>query len=676
MKMKKIFTKTLLLAALLAAGVSSAWAQTTTLLEYGTNDVAWTAENLADWTAGGNPTIKEGGYVEITGGNGSYETSKAIAPTANAIINVQAVWRGRSNTGRAFSAGNGSYFRFGNIIIAHNDQDKKHGYGFTGLANMSSVTTFSAGSYRVDITSCTWLLIEMEINTAENKLTSFTIKSEDGNTTYASATNVALSDADYATVAFGYRKAGSVSTANAEDLKSVKVTQTVQQVETADYIINYLLNGEGDPVKSVNGNIAVGATVATEASFFVEEAKYYRVADEPESFTIASGTNNFTVNVRNAETYNCSLVSSLGGTIATSSGLEGETVTLGYPRYMLSEGKLYEASATNKEYRKPIALTANNASATITYTEKEGANAVFFIEGENVEGMTQSTANNIPVRASNALAAISNEDITITSLPAGKYKFHAGIFTSKSAYAEKFINFGIGTETFAAAYGGVNLNEIDSEEYTLSSTTDIKFLGTTSWGDGQLDYLWIEKTGDYTVSKTITAAGYATFCSPFALNFDGTGLTAYIAKTDGEKDITFKPVTTIPANTGVLLQGDEGNYNIPVIASADAVVGNVFVGTTESTTAPVGSFVLMATPSVGFYKTTNDFTVGANTAYLPASVAPGRSFIWFEESGTTAIQAPVVKNLNAGEIYTISGQRVAKPTKGLYIMNGKKVVVK
>ena len=177
--MKKFTTLKTLLVGLLACAATSVWAQTTTLMEYGTSDVAWSADSLAKWTAGGNPTIKDG-YVEITGGNGSYETSKTIAPTSNAIINVQAVWRGRSNTGRAWDKGNGSYFRYGNIVVAQNDQSQNHGYTFTGLSTISGVKTFSAGPYRKDIGECTWLLIEMEINTAENTLTSFTIKSEDG----------------------------------------------------------------------------------------------------------------------------------------------------------------------------------------------------------------------------------------------------------------------------------------------------------------------------------------------------------------------------------------------------------------------------------------------------------------------------------------------------------------
>ena len=177
------------------------------------------------------------------------------------------------------------------------------------------------------------------------------------------------------------------------------------------------------------------------------------------------------------------------------------------------------------------------------------------------------------------------------------------------------------------------------------------------------------------VSKTVTAAGYATYCSPYPLNFEGTGLTAYIAQKNGET-IKFTPVNQVPANTGVLLKGDEGSYNIPVIASA-ATVDNVLVGVTVDTSIEADNFVLMnGTKGVGFYKTKNAFTVGANTAYLPASVAEGRTFIGFDDDAqTTGIQAVNSEKITMnGAIYNLNGQRVEKATKGLYIVNGKKTV--
>ena len=293
-------------------------------------------------------------------------------------------------------------------------------------------------------------------------------------------------DSELSTLTFSVGRGGCVV--------SVLIMEVDNDVATADYTLNYIY--DGNTVKTVNATGAVGATVLTDASFFANDVKYFRANGEPESFVIAAGDNIFTVNVRLAEIYDYTLLNNLGETITTGSGFEGETVTVGYPRYLLADGKFYEAGKSNNEYRAKIALNEDNTSATVTYTLKEGVNAVFYAEGEKTEGMTVSTAGNIPVRASGAEAGVAEEDVTITTLPAGKYIFHAGIFTSKSSSSNLTVNFGIGTETFAAAFTSGNLNEIVSAEYELNSaSTPIKYLASSS-ADTQFDYIWIEKTGD------------------------------------------------------------------------------------------------------------------------------------------------------------------------------------
>ncbi|MBR2154425.1 MAG: hypothetical protein IJ901_07415 [Bacteroidaceae bacterium] len=184
-----------------------------------------------------------------------------------------------------------------------------------------------------------------------------------------------------------------------------------------------------------------------------------------------------------------------------------------------------------------------------------------------------------------------------------------------------------------------------------------------------------------TVSKTITSAGYATYYSPYALDFSSTGLTAYIATYNAtDKEVSFSEVTSVPANTGILLKGAEGNYAIPVVASSNTdVAGNVFVGVTEDTEVDAGIFVLLnGAQGVGFYKTENAFTVGANTAYISVPSGVKARFIGVEEdddaTAITAIEA--TEAVNNGVIYNLSGQRVVKPLKGIYIQNGKKIIVK
>jgi hypothetical protein len=181
-----------------------------------------------------------------------------------------------------------------------------------------------------------------------------------------------------------------------------------------------------------------------------------------------------------------------------------------------------------------------------------------------------------------------------------------------------------------------------------------------------------------TVSKTISAAGYATYCSPYALDFSSVeGLTAYIA-TVSDKIVTFEPVTRVPAQTGVLLKGSADTYEIPVIGSSNTdVTGNALVGVVDAVEMGAGIYVLMnGTNGVGFYKTTGAFTVGANTAYLPA-INGARSFFGINLNGeeVTGIGSPVTPySKSEDHIFNLQGQRIEMPTKGLYVKQGKKVI--
>ena len=185
------------------------------------------------------------------------------------------------------------------------------------------------------------------------------------------------------------------------------------------------------------------------------------------------------------------------------------------------------------------------------------------------------------------------------------------------------------------------------------------------------------------VTKTISAAGYATFCSEYPLDFTNSDVTAYIATMEGTT-VKFTKVDDVPANTGVLLKGEVGEKTFTIAASTTDVSANKFVGVLEDTEVDGGIYVLMAgtanNSGTGFYKTNteNKFTVGANTAYLPANVAGARTFIGFDFDGgeTTGIEGIAAETMSNGEVYNLQGQRVVKAQKGLYIMNGKKVLVK
>ena len=187
--------------------------------------------------------------------------------------------------------------------------------------------------------------------------------------------------------------------------------------------------------------------------------------------------------------------------------------------------------------------------------------------------------------------------------------------------------------------------------------------------------------GGETVQVTITSeAEVATYCNcnGKALDFSSVeGLTAYIVSSiDGL--INLQAVKKIPAGTGVVVAGEPKTYNVPVIASADPVVGNKLIGVTSDHQAEEGDYVLAYRNDVrGFFPVEEDVVIPAGKAYLHiGGGSDARSFIPLDYE-TTGIGALLMNNEKVKkEIFSLSGQRVSQPKKGLYIIGGRKVVVK
>ena len=188
-------------------------------------------------------------------------------------------------------------------------------------------------------------------------------------------------------------------------------------------------------------------------------------------------------------------------------------------------------------------------------------------------------------------------------------------------------------------------------------------------------------TAPETVALTVTDAGYATFASQWPLDFtDMTDVKAYraVVDTDAEgKVIKFEQVTgAVPAEEGLLIKGTKGtgvNTAIPVAATAPDAIENVFVGTLVDKKLAQGDYVLYQT---AFYVVgEKEVTLPAGKAYIPKEAAAGARIAKLDCDETTGISEMKTMEQNS-TIYNLNGVRVAQPTKGLYIVNGKKIVVK
>ena len=185
-------------------------------------------------------------------------------------------------------------------------------------------------------------------------------------------------------------------------------------------------------------------------------------------------------------------------------------------------------------------------------------------------------------------------------------------------------------------------------------------------------------------TMVITDAQYATFVAPFDVEIP-SGVTAYTVDGVDENDVLeMTEVTsgTIEANTPVVVYSestvDETFTGKAVDGTTDAPEAGLLVGTYERIAAPNGKYVLQnGTEGVGFYLVDTSAAtpyVPANRAYLNYSGSDVKAF--FFGGGEDAIKS-VFDGVAAGEIYDLSGRKVAKMQKGgAYIVNGKKVIVK
>ena len=191
-----------------------------------------------------------------------------------------------------------------------------------------------------------------------------------------------------------------------------------------------------------------------------------------------------------------------------------------------------------------------------------------------------------------------------------------------------------------------------------------------------LDDIKLTKVADYAetpfaTTVTIGEAGYVTFSSTEAVTIP-EGVEAYAAKVQDNKVVLTK-VDAVPANTGVILKAAAGQYMLPIAKSADAIADNDLLVSDGDASGNDIYVLANKDKGVGFYKLAATDAVPAGKAYLKV-VATAPEFLPFA-GNTTGIE--LVKSVEAkGGFFNLAGQRVAQPAKGLYIVNGKKVVIK
>ena len=259
---------------------------------------------------------------------------------------------------------------------------------------------------------------------------------------------------------------------------------------------------------------------------------------------------------------------------------------------------------------------------------------------------------------------------------------------------------------------------VNSLSYDFTSSYDHASSYTLTAPSGNSKNAWVDHiTFEYTtggvtysdyrtslpiVEVTIATSGYATYCSSHPLDFSNIeGFTAWrVSDISADGTVTFTKITnTIKEGQGVILYNKDADHEktttviIPVGESEGATeftaAENLLVGTTAPTfvNQEVGDYTNFALSAANgdFRKIKAEgMVVPANKAYLPVptdkipKTAARLTFVFEDGEQTTGIseECRVKSEEFAPAIYDLQGRKVAQPKKGLYIVNGRKVVMK
>ena len=394
--------------------------------------------------------------------------------------------------------------------------------------------------------------------------------------------------------------------------------------------------------------------------------------------------------------------------VAPTFGLEGGSYFQGTELTLTSAGNtIYyttdgsNPSNTSTEYTGPIAI----ATGKITYK------AIAYDTDGNSSSVTSRTITGVAVatlpfewdeKATSTTGVISTSVGTYDSKPYLKFdatgdnlilKFDGvpgtlsfdikgNSFSSGSTSTFKVQTSADG-ETYSDLKTYTSLGDKTTETFNLASTVRyIKWIytekGATNGGNVALGNIKLYPFVAITPGKT-----YTTLTSANNLDFTNVSddLKAYIATEISGGYVQMTQVNKVPAGTGLVLKATTPGsaVNVPVFdgTGADDVDGNKMKGSATETTyvGENAGYIL----SNGVFQPSSGGDLQAGKAYLNIAVTGSAPVLnlGFSDGDATGIDEvrSQMEEVREG-IFDLSGRRVENPTKGIYIVNGKKVIIK
>lgn len=455
----------------------------------------------------------------------------------------------------------------------------------------------------------------------------------------------------------------------------------------ADGYVTYNTTSE----KAKNGGFFNIATAPATGDFTAKELEGYDAAVSIEGNTIK-------VNY----TYNLATIKQLANDALAKTGVGYPTADAATRAALVNVVAGTDAAAiataldAYKNDKTSIQMPEDGKAYVITNIHKTGGKRYMKYQADGTSMIARDDATVLPIEATYICHKVDGKYVFANN--SGTYLTWRGNATTDCTngnlgYTESY-NAEYNTFTVAAtpnvfgclSFGAKRDGNTNKSYYIVTRTGSFEKAGFDNFYND--DYSSAFTFEEVTYPNTITfhdaqningVSHIATFSAPFATIIPEGVKAYYVSAKGAEATMTAIDAQVIPANQGVILTSESGEAATMVPAAGETaatITGNQLghsAGAAKSLTAGGGYILGNGTEGTAFYPCQAGM-LPMNKAYL---LGNGESAIVMNfgnaVTGINTIAAPASAK---APIFDLSGRRVVKATKGLYIQNGKKVIVK
>ena len=455
------------------------------------------------------------------------------------------------------------------------------------------------------------------------------------------------------------------------------------------YSVDFSESNGVTPEVKVYSDAACSTEVS--ASALTAGTKYYYVAtlagyeDYKGEFTVTSENPSvsFTMVKKPVFAYKVNLVDEANNVLKTvyenNEAYEGLEVNYSYPKYLTDENGKVTYVCSLSSFNGSV-KAHKDAVTSVKYNEYKGT--AYFIEAENAINQTKVESANY---SSGAAMRGFNTNMDLFTVPeTAVYRLSYAVCSNNLKEPRQFF-VSAGDDEIVNKDVNWSVNKVTTDgtmteaAMTFNEGTVIKAKGSDT--NIILDYILLEKVTSEDVA--VSSVKFATYV-PVINVVAPAGVKVYTAKVNEDKSaVVLTEVSAgsvIAKGTPVLVGAEEGSYTFEASANEVTTIGDNDLKAATADTKGDGSTIYALVEQDGkavFAPLKEGVAVSVGHAYLVLPAASAARFYSIQFGGeTTGINEVNAAAKADGAYYTLQGVKTSKAAKGIYIHNGKKVVIK